>query len=634
MIDIMNTPVANVNNYQHISLDLRALPDRKHQNDMAKSSDSASCRPGSLQNLIDNNLLTTHFQPIISLQNRKSFAYEALCRTIGINPFNTIEELFAEASRQDMTLQLDMQCRQNAIQRAAQLGLKNKDVKLFINICPSSILHPGHNPGTTEKYVELSGLTKEQIVLEITEREAVHNYSRFRKAIDHYRNDGFSIAIDDFGAGYGGLKMLSMLEPDYVKIDRHFFKEHSKGNINYNLIDAIATACHRIGIEVIGEGIELENDLKVCRELGIDLLQGYYFAHPSAHLCADDNLNLPEIPDQHAYGTKLFDEVICVGDIARYEEPMAIENRVIEVLNRLQASPRLHCLPVHDRGRLCGLINRQRFMETNIVGRLGYGMNLNYYKSVADVLEASYLDVPHYFSVEEVARKIHLRQQVSIYDDVCVTRSGKYMGVVAVSDILNAVTQNSMMLARGANPLTGLPGNEFIQRQVAKMLSQSIHFDVCYIDIDNFKPFNDRHGFEVGDRAIKGLGDILTASVKKLESSALGFAGHIGGDDFIVISRPKNSILICNHIIAEFEKMRQILHSRQECVDEFYMSVDRQGDEKKFGLLSLSIGIVSTEVHHISSFAEISSIATDLKKRAKKATGSAIIRDRRAPEKL
>lgn len=582
-----------------------------------------------LHDLIENNRLTSFFQPIVSLAQGTIYAYEALCRTLGSNPFDTIDNLFRQALLCDQTLQLDMCCRKNSFACAAREHIGQSGALLFLNICPTSLLHPDHNPGLTEKLANSYGIAKDTIVLEITEQEAVANYHLFQKAISHYRSRGFRIAIDDFGAGYGGLKMLSMLEPDYVKIDRHFFQHKGKDNLNYNLIDAIATACHRIGIDVIAEGIECENDLQICLDIGIQLLQGYHFARPSSELVSADQLTLEVMSEQKSSSTKVFDEVICIGDISTFVEPIDLDDRVLEVLRRLNASPQLDCIPVLNRDRLCGLINRRRFMESHMVGRHGYGMSLNYYKHVGDVIEESFLHVPHYTSVEEVARKVHLRQQLSVYDDICVTRSGKYIGMVSVRAILNAVTENSMMMARGANPLTGLPGNEFIQRQLAQMLSRSIHFDVCYIDIDSFKPYNDRHGFEAGDKVIKKVGDILVESVKKWDQSGIGFAGHIGGDDFIVISRPKHSIAICEHIIARFNQAKKMFHPLEELQSGTYQSVDREGNARTFGILSLSIGVVSTEVHRITSIAEISSIASDLKKRAKAINGSVIVRDRR-----
>ncbi len=595
-----------------------------------ETSGEAAVARRAIADMLSGRRLTCHFQPIVQASRGRIFAYEALCRTLDRNPFDSIEELFCQAGRCGMVLPLDMHCRENAMRLASAQGLADKNGLLFLNICPTSLLHPDHSAGSTGLLASRYELQRQNIVLEITENEAVSNYNLFRKAIDHYRSKGFRIAIDDFGAGYGGLKMLSVLEPDFVKIDRHFFKDSPKSSINFNLIDAIATACHRIGIEVIAEGIETEKDLQICRDIGIDLVQGYLLARPAAALAEDADLQLPPATPPRPSPTNLFDEVICVGDIATYVVPLSVDDRIPEALDRFNASPDLLCLPVLDRGQIRGLISRHRFMETHMVGRFGYGLSLNYYKKIAEILEEDYLEVVHSLSVEDVARKIRERNRLSIYDDICVTRSGKYIGTVAVSAILDAVTENSMMLARGANPLTGLPGNEFIQRKIAKMLSQSLHFDVCYIDLDSFKPFNDRHGFEMGDRVIKTVAELMTAALERCEGQSFAFAGHIGGDDFIMVTRPKNSVAVCRELIDRFTEKLPLFHSAEEMRDASYISLDRQGTQRRFDLLSLSIGIVSTEIHRITSFAEVSSIATDLKKRAKEIPGSVIVRDRRS----
>ncbi len=582
-----------------------------------------------IRDLIENSGLTCHFQPIVNIDQGKILGYEALCRTIGANPFDSIEELFHQAMLSDLTFELDMLCRQNGMALAAARGLPEKSALLFLNICPNSLLNPEHHVGTTALLANRYGFSRQNIVLEITEHEAVANYETFTKAISHYRSKGFKVAIDDFGAGFGGLKMLSLIEPDFVKIDRHFFQDGPKNSINYNLIDSIATACHRIGIEVIGEGVERPQDLRICLDLGINLAQGYLLARPAPELAVEADIHTPADFQPQPSATNHFDEVICVGDIAVHIEPLSDSDRTLDALSRFNQDPNLFCLPVLRKGLLCGLLNRHRFMENHMVGRFGYGHSLNYYKKIADNLEEDFLQVPHHLSVEDVSRKIPLRRQAQVYDDICVTRSGSYSGVVSVSNILNAVTENSMMQARGANPLTGLPGNDYIQRKIAKMLSQSIHFDVCYIDLDSFKPYNDRHGFAMGDQVIKKVAELMVAALHKWEASPIGFAGHIGGDDFILITRPKNSIAICEYLIAAFADCLPFFHSAEECRLNSYRSVDRHGKEQQFGLLSLSIGIVSTEIHPISSFAEVSSIASDLKKRAKEMAGSVIVRDRR-----
>lgn len=594
-----------------------------------------------LQRLIAENDLDVHFQPIVSTSSENIYGYEGLCRlqnclaegngseNPNCNPFGNIEMLFERAREYGEICALDMLCRGNTIRRAAQHNILKSGAHLFINVCPTSLQQQGHNIGETEKVAQSWGLRKEDIVLEITEQEAVSNYDVFIEAIKHYRNGGFRIAIDDFGAGYGGLKMLSLIAPDFVKIDRHFFQNIDGAHINYSLIDAIATICHRIGIDVIGEGIETENDIKVCHDFDIHLMQGYYFCRPEPRLAEKQSIVFPPTNTSQPVARGIYDEAICIEDIASHARPIGIDERVPKILDHFARDAGVCCLPVLDGEKVCGMINRYRFMEENMVGRYGYGMDLNYYKKVGDIVDTQFLQVPNYMPIEEVAKKINRRKNIRMYDDICVTRSGKYAGTVAVSSILEAVTDKSILYARGANPLTGLPGNEFIQREIVKMLTQSVHFDICYIDIDCFKPYNDKHGYALGDEVIKEVGRLAVKSAKKFRANGVGFAGHIGGDDFILITRPKHSIAAAQFVIDGFARQLPRFHTQESCECGCYTSLDRQGTAQEFALLSLSIGIVSTEVHHIASAAEVSSIASDLKKRAKDIPGSSIIRDRR-----
>lgn len=159
-----------------------------------------------------------------------------------------------------------------------------------------------------------------------------------------------------------------------------------------------------------------------------------------------------------------------------------------------------------------------------------------------------------------------------------------------------------------------------------------MHFDVCYIDIDNFKPYNDHYGFEKGDVVIKTLACIIEESIKT-DGFDFSFVGHIGGDDFIVIIPPQISIPACEKIIASFEATLPASHDSEDYNRRCYVSKNRKNEEETFNLLSLSIGIVSTEVHKIKSYAQLASIATEIKKAAKIQSAlsgaSSIARDRR-----
>lgn len=233
--------------------------------------------------LLDSSDITTHFQPVFSSADGSVYGYEALTR-IKDNKNINIRDLFMKAILNGTISSLDVRCRESAIRLASSLGISKSNAFLFINICPESLMDPAHSVGITDTCAGKWAIAKERIIFEITEMSAVRNYNLFAQTVSRYRQRGYKIAIDDFGAGYGGLKMLSVIEPDFVKIDRHFISDIDKSMIKLNLVDSIATACHQLGIKVIAEGIETEEELKTVLNMGIEFLQGYYLASPSPSL--------------------------------------------------------------------------------------------------------------------------------------------------------------------------------------------------------------------------------------------------------------------------------------------------------------------------------------------------------------
>ena len=321
--------------------------------------------------------------------------------------------------------------------------------------------------------------------------------------------------------------------------------------------------------------------------------------------------------------------ICCVQKIIFYVPPISYDERAINVLNRFLEDPALYCLPVIKNGELCGLINRNRFIENNMVGKSGFGYSVNYYKPVGQLIEDSFLQIDQYSTIEYAAELIESRDRLHMYDDICITDNGSYAGIISVGDILSAITKNNLALAIGANPLSGLPGNDFIQRKIRDLLEKPEYFDICYIDIDFFKPYNDRHGFAKGDEVIQSVADILVGALSKYEADPVSFAGHIGGDDFILLTIPERSVSVCQDIIDQFDNKLTHFHGVAEVEMGFYESLNRKEECERFPLLSLSIAIISTEVRTYSSYAEISSVATGLKKKAKQYPGSVVVRDQR-----
>lgn len=609
---------------------LRLLPDN-----IDNYSECQDCflEKDKILDLIDNDLLTVHFQPIYSVTDGTVYAYEALTRIkegAQIKEghlFNNIGDLFKSAILVNFISHLDVICRANALKCAARQGLKKAESYLCVNICPETLMDPSHLVGITDQLVEEYDLPKEKIILEITEESAINNLELFRKTVSRYRERGYKIAIDDFGAGYGGLKMLSMIEPELVKIDCHFISNIDKATVKYNLVDAIATACHRMGIKIVAEGIEREEELAIIMNMGIELLQGFYLCRPAPDL-RDRPVSLPRLPTLEANACILNMEQNFMGEIAQKVVPIKPSESVSEAFHRFSNMPELRGLPVVEDNRLMGMMHRQRFLENQILGRYGYGFALNTHKKVEDLMERQFFMVETTATIQDVAQMIQIRKNDFLYDDICVTKNGKYLGTVSVMSILDAITEKSLQLARGANPISGLPGNEFIQREIEKRLSQKMHFDICYLDLDHFKPFNDHYGFERGDTVIKALAQILRDYVET-EKDKFNFVGHIGGDDFIMILRPKISLPVCETIIQKFESGLSLLHGADDYQKGFYISKNRRGQEQNYNLMSLSIGIVSTEDINAKSYAQVASIATEVKKAAKMQPGSTIVKNRR-----
>jgi len=176
----------------------------------------------------------------------------------------------------------------------------------------------------------------------------------------------------------------------------------------------------------------------------------------------------------------------------------------------------------------------------------------------------------------------------------------------------------------GANPSTRLPGNIAIERALRRRIEQSAPFAVCYADIDNFKAYNDTYSFLKGDAVIQQTAHALLNAVEQHGNRA-DFVGHIGGDDFVVITTPDRAEQIATQAIASFDLLAPLFYDAQTRRRGYIDALDRQGRPARYQLVSLSIGIVSTARHPIQHVAEVAQRSVEPKKRAKEVPGSAYV---------
>ncbi|MBQ8032443.1 MAG: response regulator [Elusimicrobiaceae bacterium] len=179
-----------------------------------------------------------------------------------------------------------------------------------------------------------------------------------------------------------------------------------------------------------------------------------------------------------------------------------------------------------------------------------------------------------------------------------------------------------------SNPLTHLPGNPSIQARIEREIATGKPFAVLYCDLNNFKSFNDKYGFEAGDRVLKATADTIVAAAKQDPNS---FVGHIGGDDFIVVSSFDKAEPIAKKIAAQIDKIAPTFYSPEDQAQGYMVSTNRKGEVEKFPFLAMGIGVVHNTKKPLTSFAQVSNIGSELKCLAKQhEKGSFYMLDRRA----
>jgi len=183
-----------------------------------------------------------------------------------------------------------------------------------------------------------------------------------------------------------------------------------------------------------------------------------------------------------------------------------------------------------------------------------------------------------------------------------------------------------------ANPLTRLPGNVSILKELSKRIDSKSQFAVCYLDLDKFKAYNDIYGFEHGDEVIRETARLLIRATKECGNHD-DFVGHIGGDDFVIVTTPEKSDLLCQKLILYFENLVPSFYNEKDRKKGYIVAKDRKGTEQKIPLLSISIGIVTNEFRKITHVAQVGEIGAELKAYAKSLEKSNYVKDKRIAER-
>lgn len=566
--------------------------------------------------IIDGNKIRTVFQPIIKLKNGSVYGYEALSRTTLKECRYNIEELFGIARATKQVWEFETCCRKAALKNAVN---KPVDTKLFLNVDPGIIHDPLMRSGFTCKALKKYGLKPDDIVIEITEKSAVKDMCLFTDAINHYKKQNFQIAVDDVGSGYSGMNRICHVSPGFIKLDIQFVKNIDKDEIRKSAVKSIVQFCRDEEIKVIAEGIETKEELETLIFLGVKYGQGYYLAKPDTNFVVTRDSLKYEIERYNTslkYGLQstIFD---VIGTICHVDTVVECNDMAVDVYNMMHDIQEINDVYVVDTDRnVQGLLTRSYLCE-KFSGQYGY--NLNRKKVVSEIMLNDFLEVDDDMRIDEVAKAAINRPVQTEYDAVVVTRQHKYLGVVTVKELLNTAIDIQVKRATDANPLTGLPGNNLVQSEMQTAIENNIAFEVAYLDLDNFKAYNDAYGFSNGDCMIKVLAECIVKN-----SSDVDFTGHIGGDDFVIISYDDKLIGKCNNIIEMFKETVCNLYNTMDLKNGYIKSKNRNGFEENFPIATLSIAIVSSQRNNVKDMVELSELIAHTKKKAKRISGNSI----------
>ena len=215
------------------------------------------------------------FQPIVDISNRTIFAHEALVRGIGGEGAQSILSQVAEHNR----YAFDQQCRVKAIELATDLNLPADGARLSINFMPNAVYEPRACIRLTLETAMRTGFPLQNIIFEFTEEERVDT-EHLLNILRSYRAMGFLTAIDDFGAGYAGLGLLSKFQPDIVKLDMELIRDIDSDRTKRLIVKSMLDLLSSMGIQTICEGVETGEELRTLEDLGARLIQGYVLAPP------------------------------------------------------------------------------------------------------------------------------------------------------------------------------------------------------------------------------------------------------------------------------------------------------------------------------------------------------------------
>lgn len=528
------------------------------------------------------------FQPIVDIHSGAVFGYEALLREFGRLGFGSPREVLDYAADNGRIAELESLLRRKAIAKFARMNVSEK-TKLFLNIDARNLSAMQEQLEATQAATRAHGLSPWHICLEIPEIHERFAQNDLHSFVTSARDHGFGIALDDFGQGYSQLRLLYQYEPGILKIDRFFITSLQNDARKRLFVSSVVDLAHVLGIRVVAEGVETPSELRACRDVGCDLVQGYLIAHPftditEARLAYAVQGDRPDRPDMRKHADLDFLE----KEMARIPS-ISESGSIAQALDIFQANPQQTILPVINAANEPRGLIREADLKSFLY--LSFGRDLLLNPTIDNHLRRFIRPCAIADINAPLARLVDVSSE-ELADGIVITRSGRYAGCLLAHSLLKISNEARLQIAQDQNPLTKLPGNSAISDHVVRTgAGADRDRSLCYIDFDNFKPFNDAYGFRIGDRALILFSELLK---RKLDMGR-AFVGHVGGDDFFVGLEDWPRDKVARHmrdLRADFAHQVDSLYSPEHRRQGFILAEDRTGRMQTYPLLTCSIAVM------------------------------------------
>lgn len=563
------------------------------------------------------DILDIAFQPIVDIHSGITFGVEALLRGTDVLGYPSIEAFFNHLYEENILYTFDLRLRDKVVEKFCTIeGFDH--LKLFYNLDNRVLGMSEFAQGNTSHILQRYSIDCKRIVFELSEHNEITNIEHFKKLMDHYKDNGFCIAIDDFGIGQSGYKLLYNSTPNIIKIDRFFIQSIDKDPKKKLLTRNMVQLATLMGCRVIVEGVECEKELFVCKEIGAHMVQGYFIAYPTidATKIVSKYSHITEVSEQDKR-YKSHKNII----LKRLEplKPIAIDDSMESLLDLLKADDNLFLVPVIDSTYYPkGIIHEHR-LKSVIYSPYGRSLIQNRSSNLS-VLETYIESIPVVDVSMPLETIIELFSLSPNAPGVLVTESSRYIGYLSAREMIEVVHERNLISARDQNPLTRLPGNFLINEFIANMLDNPDQAVVVYFDFDHFKPYNDYYGFRNGDRVI-----LLFAELMHKTLSSEFFKGHIGGDDFFMGTFLHDDVSFdsvvtqIENLIEQFIDEVREFYNPEDRERGFIVSEDREGNLKEFKLLSVSAVVIQINKESKNLSADhLQQLFAQEKKRAKR----------------